>query len=426
MNTASRHSAVPLLAALALCACSGGGGDVDDNPVRLDASAVKIGLLAPVSGPSGFAGLAWEYAALLAIREINEHGGVNGQHLELIIKDSRRGLPDNADSALKAVDALADEGAVAIIGPSTSAEVLHIKERVIARRMPLISPSATSPAISRIADEDTIWRTPPSDAFQGGYLARQLLKHGIRSLAVIHRDDSYGQGLAGKLLEDYQARGGRLTRVVSYPPSQESNFDAQVATLLSGEVPEGIVIVGFGLDSASIVIALNALSPHPFPALFGVDGNKSPPFLNNSPPLIVGMRGTAPSPPRTETNYQGFATRYQNASGLAPAIFTDTTYDAVYLIALAMAKGHVNNREAVLAHLGEVSRPDGPGAVTVNPNEWAKALAAIDRDIDFQGASGKIDWDANGDVTSGTYVWWQVQRGPAGLSFVDLESAPFP
>ncbi|MBI2381683.1 MAG: ABC transporter substrate-binding protein [Gammaproteobacteria bacterium] len=427
MNTTSRHALGAWLAlGLAACSGGGGGGDVDDDPIRLDASAAKIGLLFPQSGPSATFGVDHEYAALLAIREINAAGGVNGQRLELIVKDSRRGLPDNAATVVAAVDALADEGVVAVIGPSTSGEVLLMKDRLVARNLPLISPAATSPALSSLADNGTIWRTPPSDAFQGGFLAGQIQKSGVKTLAVIYRDDTYGRGLAGTLVERYQALGGRVLNQIAYPPSQSSGFEAPVSALLASGVPEGIVIVGFNFDSANILIALSTHSLQPFPALFGVDGNRNPPFLDNSPPLVEGMRGSAPTPARDSPNYLGYTARYQAATGKTGSAFSEGTYDAVYLIALAMAKGHVNNREAVLTRLGEVSRPDGPNAVAVNPNEWAQALAAIDRDIDFQGASGKIDWDGSGDVTAGTYAWWQVQRGPAGLRFVELESAPFP
>jgi ABC-type branched-subunit amino acid transport system substrate-binding protein len=180
-------------------------------------------------------------------------------------------------------------------------------------------------------------------------------------------------------------------------------------------------VVGFVLDSAAVLTAIHERNPQPRPALYGVDGNNDPGLLRNAPPeLLRGMRFTAPTSPKGNENYERFAASYRRTLGEEP-FRVEFTYDAIYLIALAMVAAGENTPAAVAAGLGPVSRPDGatPLLIGKGPEGFALALASPGADLDYAGASGAIDFDAAGDVQSATFVVRQVIDGPDGLIFED-------
>ena len=125
--------------------------------------------------------------------------------------------------------------------------------------------------------------------------------------------------------------------------------------------------------------------------------------------------------------YQHFDMIYRDTLDAEP-IGGEFTYDAVYLIALALAQAGENSPAAVRDHMGEISRPDGDSAVPigVGESELDKAVQNRGADLDFRGASGAIDFDPAGDITATTYAIQEIQRGEDGLDFVDLELIDLP
>ncbi|MFY0571318.1 ABC transporter substrate-binding protein [Archangium lansingense] len=396
-------------------------------PPPPDPNTIHLGFLAPFSGPSAFIGLGAEKSARLALKEINEAGGVNGKKLDLILRDTRTGLPESPSISVAAVNELADAGVVAIIGPDASANVVAVKDTVVARGVPLIATGATSPAITGLADNDLIWRTPPSDAVQGLVLANLIRRDGMDGLAIIHRDDPYGNGLASVLRTSFEQTGGQVLAYVSYPVGKFEGFEPEVEQLLASGSPPAIAIVGFGQDTAGILRALQVRNPVPRPALYGGDANSGQLLIDNTPPeILVGMRSTAPSFRLDSPNYVKFAESYRRTVGEEPEY--EFVYDAVYLAALAMVQGRENSAAAVRAHLRDVSRPDSatPLMVGVGADEFMRAAQNAGADLDFQGASGDIDFDMAGDVTHATYVVREMVATPEGLQSMVLERVSFP
>ncbi|MBI2381529.1 MAG: ABC transporter substrate-binding protein [Gammaproteobacteria bacterium] len=422
MNNA-RWAASVLLAGLMACGGGGGGTHVDDNPVQPSPDTAKLGMLVPKTGVEAGNGVDIELGARLALQEINAAGGVNGQSLELLVRDDK----NEAEFGPKGARELIAEGVVAIIGGATSRVTLPTAEQVtIPAGIPLISPAATSTRITALVDGDTVWRTVPSDALQGAVLAALIRREGLGRLAIIHVDDAYGQGLAQVLAEHFQAAGGQVLARVAYPSSKRLGFESEVAGLFAAGTPDALAIIGFTVDSAGITLALQQRGG--VPRLFGVDGNFKAEFLTNAAPVIAGMQGTAPTAPRAAANYRHFAQAFQAAVGHAPDLFAESAYDAAYLAALAMAQGRSNSPGSLVAHLRAVSGPDTAQPAVVNPGEFAAGLSAIQagRDIDYQGAGGAIDWDGFGDPASGTYLIWEVRGGAGTFRFEEREVIAFP
>ena len=412
-----------VIASLLVAVASACDPSLAPSPPAPDPAFIHIGLLNPFSGREAARALDFQNAARLAVMEINQAGGVNGKLLDVIPRDSKTAEPDGSATSIDAVNALADDGVVAIVGPDTSSLVLAIEPTLIARQVPLISPTASAAKITHEADQDLIWRTCASDDLQGAVLAARMRRDQIQTVAIVHRDDEYGTGLAATIAAEFQAAGGQVLSNVAYVSGKLTDFEPEIAQLLEAGTPDAIVVIGFALDSAGVLTAIFERHLESLPARYGVDGNHNQSLLDNAPrDMVLGMRFIAPGSPSDNPDLTRFEDAYTVKLGVAP-FRTEFTYDAIYLIALALLQAGENTPAAVRDHLREVSRPDTttPVTVGVGADQLTLAIANQGADLDFQGASGAIDFDEHGDVTAATFAIREVVDSPDGLRFEDLE-----
>lgn len=413
----------PVLA-LALASC-GGGTSVDANPAAVTApGTVKLGLLVTRTGTAANQGQFVEYAARLAVQEINAAGGVNGQPLELVLRDDKL----DADTGVQSARELLAMDLPAIFGPFSSRVAIPVAQQAtIAAGMPFVV-SGSSPQITTLADNGTVWRTVASDVLQGAAVADHMLAQGHSRIAILHVDDVFGQGASEAVRARLAARGAPPLTKVQYPASKTVGFDAELTALLANGVPDAVFIAGFALDGASIARGLKERLGARMPRLYGA-GNFGVAFINNAGEAGIGMQAVSPTAPRESPDYAAYRTAFVKAVGLEPEGTSFTGYDAVYLIALAMAQGGANTRAAVLANMASISRAEGAAAVQIRPGQFAQALNAIKagRDIDYQGVGSVIDFDANGDPTAGTYLILEAVKAADGsVSFVERKVITFP
>lgn len=292
----------------------------------------------------------------------------------------------------------------------------------------LIQPSATSPLISALADNDSVYRIPPSDALQGRLLAEKVWESGFTRVAVFSQDEPYGGGLLDTFRERYQMLGGTLAASAITPADKTSNFTAEINQLYAAGTPEALIIFAFD-DRTSNLLREIITREGNLPPLFGVDGNLTSSMLANAPIQIAGMRGTLPGAALDRPQFLAFADRFQHITGV-PVTNPNTgnPYDAVYLIALALAQAGVNTRAAVIDNLRAVSIADTPTPVVIGPGQIAEGFAAITSlaDVDYQGVSNDIDFDMAGDPTSATYQYLEVVRSGNELSLQVIETIDYP
>lgn len=391
-----------------------GGTAVDATASRATPGTVRVGFLYNLG--SGLQNYDREMSARLAAEEINARGGVLGRPIEILANGDRIGSP----SGMAGTQSLLDAGVVAIVGGSTSSLTVETAKLTAPAGVPICAPSSTSPTLSlltiggRRVSGDLTWRTALSDTFQGRVLARQVLAQGVQTTAVIFRQDTYGQGLADTFRASYEAGGGRITAFLGYPGTQSSGFGPQVAALLAPEIPQGVVIIAFTTDGAALSRDFRAASPSPMPRFFAGDAVFNSDFLSNGDTTILeGLQGTAPSAPFGSVEYQDYLLRFRARMGYDPIGNPPAAaYDAVYLFALAMEREGAVGAQAVRNSLRAVSGGLGEGGAKVGPMAYEAAVQTLRRGlpIDYQGASGAIDFDANGDVTSGSYAWWVIRN----------------
>jgi branched-chain amino acid transport system substrate-binding protein len=370
-----------------------------------DAEPLRIGTLFPFTGDLSDFGPNFMQAAELAAQQINDGGGVNGQPIELIQGDSGTAPQQAVEEGRRLVEL---ENVAAIIGPAGSGETLPVVESVTGPGgVVQISPSATSPALTVANDDDFFFRTTISDAAQGVVLGDLALEQGYDTACVLYVNNAYGQGLNDAFAAQYTAGGGTITAQVPHEQEQAS-YASELAACTEGD-PDVLVAPAYP-ESGRVFLRELVESGAEIDVLF-TDGLKSPEmFADLGWDVFQGSYGTAAGAAQSDVG-TAFDAAWEEAYGeLPPLPYLKEVYDAVYAIALAAEKADSVDGTAIRDALREVS--GAPGTV-VNPGTegWQAAVAALDagEDIDYEGATGAVEFDANGDLARGLIDVWMVE-----------------
>ncbi len=389
---------IPLV--LLLVGCPGG-----------EKETVKIGALIPLTGGLASYGEYMQYAIDVAVEEINENGGVLGKEVEVVVKNTET----NPDVAGEAAQELVDEGIRIIIGAAASSSTIEASEVTIPNECVLIAPPSTSPDITTLDDNDLVFRTCPSDLFQGKVMAKYLHDQGKTSIVALYINNSYGIGLKNVLYQEFAALGGETLKSVSYPeefsilPPESIDFLPYIDTLYARNAD---VVVLIAYDEGGIAVHKEAEERDDVIEWFGCDGIMTQGFLDNAGTYAEGIKGTAPYHEEDEY-YDDFRERYSEKAGCDPITFIPNTYDAVILAALAIE--HAGTWEDGIA-IRDALREVASGGTAVRTFADAVEKLQAGEDIDYNGISGTLDFDENGDVEA-PYEIWEVQSG----EFVHVE-----
>lgn len=201
---------------------------------------LTVGTLLPQSGDLAFLGPP-EFAGVdLAVQEINEAGGVNGKPVKQVKADSGDGTPNIAPSE---TDKLLRGGADMIVGAASSSVSLSVIDKIINAGVVQISPANTSTAFDTYDDKGLYFRTAPSDVLQGSVMANLVLQDGYDNVAILARQDSYGEALAENVQSFFEESGGTVVSYKLYDPNA-ANFSAEVNDLKAQD-PDAIILISF-------------------------------------------------------------------------------------------------------------------------------------------------------------------------------------
>lgn len=406
------RSAVVLSAlGLALAACSSGSSDSDSSAPASEGAAspaatasgdgtLVIGTLLPQTGSLAFLGPPEFAGVALAAQEINTAGGVLGGDVEVIDGDSG---DTSTNIAAQTVDRLISEGADAIIGAASSAVTLSVIDKVTNANIAMVSPANTSTKLTTYNDSGLYARTAPPDTLQGKVLADQALADGNQSICIMALQDAYGEGLADVVDTVFTENGGEVTDKIIYDPKAAS-FEAEVGQCKATN-PDAIVLIGFD-ESKKILQEMIKQGVGPQDVqLYLVDGNLSNTLAEGLPAGIMeGVKGTTPgAKPSDEFRAQLLSVN----PNLVDFTYAAEAYDAANLIALAAIKAGSDAGPAIAANLAAVSGPDDGGEECTS-FQACSALLADGKEINYEGQSGPIDLDENGDpsrAAMGVYVF---------------------
>ena len=339
----------------------------------------------------------------LAIRHINEEGGVLGRPVVGVTADATRSPGPAVEAARRLVE---EEGVHAIVGPTASAAALAVIEIVTGPAgIPTISPSATSPQLTRAADNDFFFRTTLSDTAQGPVLARVAQARGFDNVGLIYIDDAYGQGLAASFEEAWQ---GTLQAIA---------VDADLPTYLpqlqesAGAGGQALVVITF--ESQALAIVREAIDEGIYSQFVFDDAAKRISLVREiGGPLLGGMYGAAGAPMPHNDATAAWEDEFMAAYGALPTLtYVKETYDATIALALAAQAAGSQDGFAIRDHLRVIGGP--PGQVVLGSGEGvaeALGLLAEGREIDYEGVASTLDWDENGDLQRGYIGIWRFTQ----------------
>ena len=339
----------------------------------------------------------------LAISHINDGGGVLGRPVAFVVADS---TADPAVAAAEARRLIEVDGVHAIVGPNTSANALRVAEEVTGpARIPMVSPSATSPLLTTAEDGDFFFRTALSDVAQGPVLARLVRERGFDNVGVVYRNDAWGRGLHETFAAAWD--GGITSALIE--PDAESYLPALRETAAHGA--QALVVITFAAEAEPVLReALDAGLYDQF--VFGDAARRLGLVRAIGGDRLGGMYGTAGVGSPDTASQAAWEEAYREAHGELPATpYVRNTYDAVIAIALATEAAGSLDGAAIRDQLRAVGAPPGE-TVIAGAAGVARALEVLAEggDVDYEGASVSMDWDANGDLLRGHIGIWRFTK----------------
>jgi branched-chain amino acid transport system substrate-binding protein len=384
---------------------SGGGEDVSDASFDMN-----VGVLVPQTGDLAIFAPPGEKAADLAVQQFSK--ALEGT--DITVDSSVADTETKAAAAQSAAQKLISDGSTCLAGPWASDETVPVGTTVAARQqVPLISPSSTSPEITDLPDDGYVFRTAPSDALQGQVLADAVGQElgTDATISVAARNDAYGEGIANEFKSAFEDAGGTTTGPVLYDP-EGTTFDSEASQIVEGN-PDGYVIIDFEDPYSKVGAALVRTGDFDASMMFTADGLAFEPKIPSSIPAeaLDGAHGTRPATPDNTETAKEFQKLYDSASGTKDrGTFDAQNFDAVSLCVLAAVAAGSSDGPAIQSKIQEVASAPGTKYDFTQLPEAIKALQSGE-DIDFEGVSGPLDLDDNGDPTQGTYDTYQYKNG---------------
>jgi ABC-type branched-subunit amino acid transport system substrate-binding protein len=393
-----------LVLSLGVIACGdsdddGGGGGEAGGQFDL-----VIGNLVPLTGDLAPYGGAGQKAGELALEEINSAIKKAGseQTVELVAEDSASDDQGGVQAARK----LIADGATCISGDYPSTGTVAVARSVtVPEGVMLISPSSTADALSDLEDEGLFARTAPPDGLQGKALADRMEKElgslEGKTINIGARNDLYGTGFADSLEAELEERGATVAEKVIYDPEQPS-YNSEAGTLTSGN-PDNYVIIDFPETFAKLGPALARTGTWEPKDTFITDGLSSSDLTEVvGPEITEGMQGTAPGAFEGLEAPTAFDKLFKAAPGPPRNLFDANVFDNVVLCYLGAAAAGSTEGSEIAEALPDVT---APGGAKYTFEELPQAIEALEKgeDIDYEGASGPIDWEENGDLSRYIY-----------------------
>ncbi len=377
------------------------------------AEDVTLGVLYPFSGDLGAYGKPETDAMKLAVKEVNENGGVLGGRLKLLIKDTETSEDEAVAKAHELLDwynvsviigTAGSETCKAIIGYTTSNGILQI------------SPSVTGVEFTTYPDNDLFFRTCPSDALQGIAMARLAIQQGYKTASTLVVWNPYGVGFEKAFTKEFKTLGGKILESVKYDPDT-TTFNSEVEQVAAVN-PECVMLCAYPETGSGMLktaykkgymanidwLLSEGLKSDNLADMVGKDeaGNY----------VIAGLKGITPDP--RNHAYDIFKQKYIAEYGKEPEAYCANSYDAVAVVALAIEKAGDASGTAIRDSLRAVANPPGDKYVS----DIGEALRTIRKgfySINYQGASGEITFDEYGDVMGSFCEWTITDKGHAVL-----------
>ncbi len=361
------------------------------------ADEIRIGTLMPLTGAGGPFGANEQKAVIALVKEINEARGPLGKRIKLFNEDTQT----DPEAAVRAAKKLINLNKVsAIIGTWASASTLAVGPVAQGSKVVLMSTSGAS-RITEIQKKGFVYRTEPDDLLYGRAYGEYANLRGWKKASVLGLNVPFTETTVAAFQKRFEARGGRILQTIIYNPGQ-STYRTEIISAFKGD-PDFIHISGYGPDLTSI---LRTAYQSGLKGRFIVPGFAiSESVLKHSGPsgegILLVEEGVAEKSPAYKHLVELMGEdRYYS--------FASQAYDMIQLIALAIEAAGDPSGEAINRMLREVAGP--PGVTVFSFVEGAKALRRGEK-INYEGASGPVNFDENGNITVANFRVSEIKGG---------------
>ena len=365
------------------------------------ADTIKVGVILGFTGPIESLTPDMGASAELAFKEASDSGMLlGGSKIEAIRADST--CVDASAATAAAERLITSDKVVAIMGADCSGVTTAIANSVaVPNGVVMVSPSATTPALTTIEDKGFFFRTAPSDARQGQVLADAVFEGGIKNIAVTYTNNDYGKGLADSFVAAFKALGGKVSIIAAHEDGK-ADYSAEVAALAASGADK-LAVLGY-LDQGGKGIIQASLDTGAFETFALGDGMIGQSLVDAFGKDMVDTIGTSPGGASDAGAKFVEMAKANKIGGEGP--YDGTSYDAGALIALAMQAGNSADRASIQANMQKVANAPG---TKIYPGELKKALEilASGGEVDYVGATN-IEFSDVGEVF-GTYKQLEIK-----------------
>ncbi len=324
---------------------------------------IKIGAVMPLTGPNAQWGIPPYRGIQLAIEEINSKGGINGKKLKLEIEDSKC----EPKEGVLAINKLISTNHKIVIGGVCSSVTLAMAPIAERNSVLLISPASSNPKITESGDY--IFRIMPSDSHRGKVFAEYIYNSlNIDSIGVLYINNDGGKGNRDSFVERYEELGGKIIQNETY--EQESNDMRSQLQKIKSSTAKALLVVSYLGDTPLVLKQIKELGIQ-IPLYFQTEAIEDSNVLLVSGSTAEGVVYILPAPSKGK-KAEEFRNNYFNRHDKEQELYAAEGYDIVYLITKAFHNTDDNNISNIKNYLYTIQN--------------------------FQGASGIISFDQNGDV----------------------------
>ncbi|HPU63480.1 MAG TPA: ABC transporter substrate-binding protein [Mobilitalea sp.] len=346
-----------------------------ENNAQNDSDAKKfyIGGIGPITGPAAVYGQHVKNAAEIAVKEINEAGGINGALIEFRFEDDEH----DPEKAVNAYNTLKDWGMQILMGTVTSNPSNAVKEETNVDNMFMLTPSASAPEVVQYDNAFQVCFTDPN---QGIASARYIAEHNLASkVAVIYNSsDVYSTGIYEKFAEEAKNHSFEIVAAEAFTSDSKSDFNVQLQKA-KAEGAELVFLPIYYEEATLILTQANAMGYKPL--FFGCDGLDGILGVENfDTSLAEGVMLLTPfAADAQDEKTQNFVKKFEELHGVTPNQFAADAYDAIYIIKAAIEESGVT--------------PD------MSVSEICEGLKEAMTKITFDGLTGAgMTWTASGEV----------------------------
>lgn len=352
-------------------------GCKEKTPASDRGNAIKIGAVLPLTGPVASYGKFAQGGIDLAISEINKAGGINGRKLQVEYQDDR-GETKEAVTIMKKFTEI-DKYPV-VIGAAASSTSVALAPMAERSETVLFSPISSTPDLT-VKGGPYFFRVCPSDAFQARILADWMWSRGLKAVAILYVNNSWGVSIKEEFTTFFRKAGGTII-LEEAANEGDRDFRTQIAKMKATPA-QAFLVLTYGKEGGAFVRQARELGVTV--PLFGGDVWGSPEFVETGGNAANGCFFTVPAPPSGD-RFDKFKEAFRAKHRKAPEVYACYSYDLVMIVAAAMRAGTMH----------------GP---TIQ--EYLRGMP------EYEGVTGITKFDDNNDVTTKSFVRRVIKDGMA-------------